>query len=97
MTAPVEMCQRVARKNAVADMQSGAAQADRRCLFEGKAQGVGGDPEGPGPLGSGSMPVAPEIKLGASLVVHMCHIFSVGRCVKRREPLVGCLDRKREA
>lgn len=62
----------------VADLQPGAVQADWRGVFEGKSQCVGRHPEAPGAHGGGSVPVAAEIKLGASLVVQFCHVVPVG-------------------
>jgi len=83
VAALVEALEGVAGIDAVTDPEAGAAQTDGCNFLEGEAQGVCRDPESPRALGCGSLPVATEIELGASLVVQMCHVFSCGPVIGR--------------
>lgn len=78
VAAAIEAPEGAAGIDAITDPQAGAAQTDGCNFLEGEAQGVCRDPESPRALGRGGLPVAAEIKLGASLVVQMCHVFSYG-------------------
>ena len=57
------------RKTHVADNKPGATEADGGRFFEGKADGLGGGAETARALCGCSVPVAAEIKLGASVEV----------------------------
>jgi hypothetical protein len=83
IAALVEAFEGAAGIDAVTDPEAGAAQADGRNFLEGEAQGMCRDPESPRAMGRGTLPVATEIKLGASLVVQRCHVFSCGPVIER--------------
>ena len=74
--ASIKLLEIVSRESHVADNKPGAVEADGGSFFEGEADCLGGGAEAFCSLGRRSVPVAAEVKLGASVEVQMCHIFS---------------------